>query len=81
VTRIELESVVRRLLGAIAPEADLSALKPEVPFRDQLDMDSMDLLNFFVAIEKELGVSVPEADYAKVSTLGGCVDYLAAALG
>ena len=63
-----------------SPEADLASLKPAVPFRDQLDIDSMDLLNFFIAIDKELHVYIPESDYAKVATLDGCVEHVASAL-
>ncbi|HUL01749.1 MAG TPA: acyl carrier protein [Gemmatimonadales bacterium] len=69
-----------RILGTIAPEADLAHLKPDVPFRDQLDVDSMDLLNFFIAIDKELHVDIPEVDYSKVATLDGCVAYVNARL-
>jgi acyl carrier protein len=79
-TRPELRDAVLRILGTIAPEADLAHLKPDVPFRDQLDVDSMDLLNFFVAIDKELHVDIPEVDYTKVATLDGCVDYLGSRL-
>jgi hypothetical protein len=41
----EIRQTVLRLLGEIAPETDLTALKPGVSFRDQLDIDSMDFLN------------------------------------
>ena len=46
-------------------------------FRDQLDLDSMDLLNFVIGLHTALGVDIPEADYSKLATLDGCVDYLA----
>jgi acyl carrier protein len=51
---------------------------PDVAFRDQLDLDSMDLLNFFIALHKEFNGKIPEADYAKLSTLNGCIAYLTA---
>lgn len=76
-TRDEIKSVVLRVLGQIAPEADLSQLKPDRRIRDQLDIDSMDLLNFVIGIHKELKVDIPEADYPKLATLDGCLDYLA----
>ena len=78
-TRDEIRAAVLRTLGEIAPEADLSALEPDVSFRDQLDVDSMDLLNFVVALHGALHVDIPEADYPKLATLNGCVDYLTAA--
>ncbi len=74
----EIQSSVLRILGTIAPEADLSSIKPNVPFRDQLDLDSMDFLNFVIAMHREFGVEIPESDYAKMATLEGCVAYLQA---
>jgi acyl carrier protein len=75
-SRDEIGATVLRLLGEIAPEADLEQIEPDVDFRDQLDLDSMDLLNFVVAVDDELGVSIPESDYPRLSTLDGFVSYL-----
>ncbi len=80
-TREEIRQVVLRVLGEIAPEADLSSLKPDVGIRDQLDIDSMDFLNFVIAVHQSLGVEIPESDYPKLATLEGAVAYLAARLG
>jgi len=79
-TRDEIRATVIRILGKIAPEADLSRIKPHLRIRDQLDIDSMDLLNFVIELHKELKIEIPEADYPKLSTLDGCVDYLGALL-
>jgi acyl carrier protein len=73
----ELRPVVLRVLGDIAPEADLASLRPDVAFREQLDLDSMDILNFVVGLHGALGVEIPEADYPKLATLDACVEYLA----
>jgi len=75
-TRDEIKNTVLRILGGIAPEADLTLIKPQVGFREQLDIDSMDFLNFAIGLNKELGVEVPEADYPKVASLDGCVEYV-----
>lgn len=72
----QIRETVLRLLGEIAPETDLTALKPGVSFRDQLDIDSMDFLNFVIMIHKTFGVEIPEADYPKYGTLNGCVEQL-----
>jgi acyl carrier protein len=79
VSRDELRDTVLRCLGEIAPEADLARVKPDASFRDQLDLDSMDVLNFVIALHEALGVDVPEIDYPKLATLDGCVGYLAEA--
>ncbi len=75
-TRDELRATVLRVLGNIAPEADLAALHPDIGFRDQLDLDSMDVLNFVVGLHTALGVDIPETDYPQLATLDACVDYL-----
>jgi acyl carrier protein len=69
-------AAVLRALGGVAPEADLEHLAPNASFREQLDIDSMDFLNFAIALHKELHVEIPEKDYPKLATLQGCVEYL-----
>ena len=75
-TKEEIRATVLRILGEIAPEADLNQLKPDVNFRDQLDIDSIDFLNFVIALDDELHVSIPESDYAKLSSLNSSVEHL-----
>ena len=72
----QIKAIVLRTLGSIAPEADLSRIKPDVPLRDQLDVDSMDFLNFIIGLHKELNVEIPEVDYSELGTLDGCIAYL-----
>ena len=74
--REQIRGIVIGFLGQIAPEADLTSLEPDTTFRDQYEFDSIDCLNLIKAIEKELGISVPEADYPRLATLNGCVRYL-----
>jgi acyl carrier protein len=74
----EIRETVLRVLSRIAPEADLSQIKPDLRIRDQLDIDSMDLLNLVIGLHKELKVDIPEVDYPKLATLDACIDYLAA---
>ncbi len=77
-TEESIKAEVLRTLGQIAPEADLTTLDVSEDLREQLDIDSVDFLNFVVALHGKLGVDVPEADYAKLRTLDGCIAYLAA---
>jgi acyl carrier protein len=77
-SRDEIRAAVLGCLGEVAPEADLSALRPDLPLREQLDIDSIDFLNFVIGLDQTLHVSVPEAEYGALATLDGCVDYLAA---
>jgi acyl carrier protein len=72
----EVRTTVVRLLGEIAPEADLATVKPDVSFRDQLDIDSIDFLNFVVALHKQFQIDIPESDYPELATIDGCVRYI-----
>jgi acyl carrier protein len=76
----EIRVRVIKTLSGIVPELDPGTLKPAVSLRDQLDVDSMDFLNFLIALHSEFGVDVPEADAGKLATIDACVDYLAQAL-
>lgn len=75
-TSDEIKATALRVLGEIAPEADLTSLNPDVSFRDQLDIDSMDFLNFVIALHEALHVEIPEADYPKLDSLNACVKHL-----
>ena len=73
-----LRSTVLEVLSDVAPELEREKIDPRMALRDQLDLDSMDFLNFVLGLHKAFGVDIPEADYRKIGTLDGCVAYLAA---
>ncbi|RIA54996.1 acyl carrier protein [Dichotomicrobium thermohalophilum] len=73
---VDIRAVVLEELGNIAPEADMSTVDPKADLREELDIDSMDFLNFITALHDRLGVNVPELDYPKLTTVDGAVDYL-----
>jgi acyl carrier protein len=81
VTRDQLRQAVLDALLKVVPEARAEDIDPSAPLRQHLDIDSMDFMNFVVALDAELGVDVPEGDYGRLATLDACVDYLAARLG
>ena len=76
----EIRATALRILAEIAPEADLASLKSDVSFRDQLDIDSMDFLNFVIALHEALHVEIPEADYPKLDSLNACANHLTSLL-
>lgn len=80
-TTQEIRETLFRALGAVAPEADPRALHDDARLRDELDLDSMDFLNFVIAVHEALHVDIPEADYPKIQTIGSAVSYLAAKVG
>jgi acyl carrier protein len=78
--RDEIRDAVLHALTEVAPEADPATLRPDVDLRDQLDIDSMDSLNFVIGIHEQVGVDIPEAEWSRLQTLDQVVDYVAAAL-
>ena len=74
----QIRSVVLQVLGEIAPEVALDQIDPTTDLREQLDIDSMDMLNWVVGIHEQLAVDIPEADYPQLATLNGCVAYVRA---
>jgi len=75
--RQQIKNVVLRALAAIAPNADIQSIDPKVSFHDQYEIDSIDFLRLMTELEKVLKVIIDDLDYPKLSTLQGCVDYLA----
>jgi acyl carrier protein len=73
------ETIIAALRG-IAPEATADEVASDQPLRDQVDLDSIDFLNFLIRLHERLGVDVPEADYGKLVTLNDFVAYLRARL-
>ena len=80
-TRAEMKQVVLEALVSVVPEADPAEIDPEAPLREQLDIDSMDFINFVVALDEALGVEVPESEYGQLATVDSCIDYLTRKLG
>lgn len=72
----EIRKLVAEVLSGIAPEADLASVGDDEPLREALDLDSMDFLNFVIALGQRTGRKIPEADTPRLSTLCGLLDYL-----
>jgi acyl carrier protein len=79
VTPEDLSASVHETLRRVVPIAP-AELQPEVPFRDQFEMDSLDYLNFVLALEKEHGVRIPEVRYPRCASLAGAAAVLQEAL-
>lgn len=73
-----LKATALEVLRSIAPEIAPDEIEPARPLRNQVDLDSMDWLNFLIGLHQRLGVNIPEADYAQLVTLDDVLDYLQA---
>lgn len=78
--RDTLQRAIVDALTAVAPDIDPADVRPGIDLRQELDIDSMDYLGFIIRLHERFAVDIPEADYSRLATLEGCVDYLAARL-
>lgn len=79
-TESDLTTVIETALFSVAPDIEGEEIDPTIPFRDQFEIDSMDFLNFIIALHESTGVDIPEADYPKLTTLEDCRSYLSTKL-
>ena len=75
-TAADIKQAILDILGDIAPDEDLSDLKEDVAFRDQLELDSMDFLDIVMELRKRYRIQVPEEDYQQLASMGSTVTYL-----
>lgn len=68
-------------IASVAPEIDLTAIRPDRAFRDQAELDSFDFLRVLTRLHEQLGVDVPETDYGEFATLDRAVAYVIQRLG
>ncbi len=75
-TKEDIKQVVLDIVADVAPDEDLTNVKPEVRLRDQLELDSMDFLDIVMELRKRHNIEVPEADYPELASLDSCAEYL-----
>ena len=73
----EIQKAVVGILADIAPDEDLSSLQDDIPFADQLELDSMDFLDIVMELRKLYRIQIPEDEYSNLATMSGTVRYLA----
>ena len=72
----KIKQIVLDIIAEIAPDEDLTDVKPEVRLRDQLDLDSMDFLDIVMELRKKHGIEVPESEYRQLESLDSSAEYL-----
>lgn len=75
-TKDACKQIVIDIIAEIAPDEDLSDVKPDVPLRDQLELDSMDFLDIVMELRKRYGIEVPEEEYLQLASLESSAEYL-----
>jgi acyl carrier protein len=72
----EIRNAILDILSRIVPDEDLSSLNDGVPFREQMELDSMDFLDIVMELRKRYRIQIPEEDYPHLATMQGTVTYL-----
>jgi acyl carrier protein len=72
----QARQIIFEVLGEIAPEVDPAAVDDSSDLTEQLDLDSMDYLNWMLGINQATGVEIPQRDVSRFLTIDGAVDYL-----
>jgi acyl carrier protein len=75
-TEQQARDAIKEVLHPIAPEANLDQVPPDANLRQEVHIDSMDILNFAIGLEDLTGVTIPESDYRQVTTIRGLHAYL-----
>jgi acyl carrier protein len=71
-----IKETIFKLLGNIAPEADLEGLDDNEDIRQTLGIDSFDFLNLLIGLSEEFKIEIPESDYGKLTSLKEMIAYI-----
>jgi acyl carrier protein len=77
-TETETRQTLFSILADIAPEVESeSDIDLSANLRKQVDLDSMDFLNFITAVSEQFKIEIPEKDYGKLTSFNDFVKYIA----
>lgn len=75
--REDIRSALLTCLTDVAPELANEDVTDDADIRDELDLDSMDILRWVQGIHQQLGVEIPEEDYGRIASLDDAIEYVA----
>ena len=75
-TPAEIRTEIISILEDIAPDEDLANLQDDLPFREQMELDSMDFLDIVMELRKRYRVQIPEEDYTQLASMQSTCQYL-----
>lgn len=66
------------IIEKLTEQLDLSKeeIKMESSFVDDFEMDSLDMVEMLIELEKETGIKIPNEEVKDIKTVGQLVDYL-----
>ncbi len=76
-TAADLRRVILEELINVAPDLDPEDIGDEDHLMDDLGIDSLDFVNLLSALQKRLGIALPEIDYPRLTSIAALTKYLA----
>jgi acyl carrier protein len=73
--------IIFEVLAGIAPEVDPGTVDHGLDLTDQLDLDSMDYLNWMIGIGQAVDIDIPQRDTGEFMTIDGAAGYLVSHVG
>ncbi len=75
-TQEQMKSAFLEELTKVAPDLEIGAIGDDDHIQDDLELDSMDVLNLVAALHERFGVDIPEKDYPEIATPALAVAFL-----
>ena len=77
------EEILNKIKDMIADnfDVDKDKITEDTNFMDDLDADSIDLVEFILQLEDEFGAEIPDDEAEKIKTIGDAVSYIKAHQG
>lgn len=72
------ENVLNQLKAIVVDKLGVeeSAIVPEANFIDDLNADSLDLVELIMSLEETFNIEIPDEDAEKIQTVGDAMSYL-----
>lgn len=72
----DIRKTVLEVIDAIAPGSRPDEFDADADMREEMDLDSMDILNLIAALDDRIGVVIPESDLNQITTLNATIEYI-----
>ena len=80
-TTTDLRAAFLEELTRVAPDIEAADVGDDDHIQDDLELDSMDVLNLVTALHERFGIDIPERDYPQIATVAHAVAYLGSKAG
>lgn len=69
-----LEKITEMIVEKL--DADAEKINRDTKFKEDLEIDSLDLFDLVMAVEEEFNIEIPSEELEKITTVGALVDFI-----